>query len=136
MSESNVQLAQVGFEAAMRGDFDAIEELLDPSVKWHGGDPSAHGACGNRDEALAFMRKARARGRIGELVEVIDAGEKVIVVMRPASPSGKLARLRANLSTFKDGKVIEMVAYETPEDALAAAGRHSPPQRPGAVSQR
>lgn len=118
MSPSNVEIARCGFEAVMRGDFDAIGELLDPQVKWHGGDPSAEGACGNREEALAFMRRARSRNPIGELVDVIDAGDRVVVVIRPA----RSAELRANLTTFRDGKVIEMVAYATPEDALAAAG--------------
>lgn len=102
----------------MRGDLDAIGELLDPYVKWHGGDSSAEGACRNREEALAFMRRALSRNPMGELVDVIDAGERVVVVIRPHEQ----AELRANLTTFRDGKVIEMVAYETPEDALAAAG--------------
>ncbi len=41
--------------------------------------------------------------------------------MRPpgALQSGK-SELRANLATFRDGKVVQMVAYETPEGALAA----------------
>jgi hypothetical protein len=30
--------------------------------------------------------------------------------------------LRANLTTFRDGKAVEMVHYVNPEDALAAAG--------------
>lgn len=102
----------------MRGDLDAIGELLDPEVKWHGGDPSAEGACRNREEALAFMRRARNRNPIGELVDVIDAGDRVVVVIRPA----RGAKLRANLTTFRDGKVIEMISYATPEDAFAAAG--------------
>jgi ketosteroid isomerase-like protein len=118
MSQSNVDIARRGFEAVMRGDLDAIGELLDPEVKWHGGDPSAEGACHNRDEALAFMRRARARNPMGELVDVIDAGERVVVVIRPHEQ----AEPRANLTTFRDGKVIEMVAFESPEDALTAAG--------------
>jgi hypothetical protein len=59
---------------------------------------------------------------MGELVEVIDAGEQVVVVIRPASQ----AQLTANLTTFRDGKVVEMVSYETPEDALTAAGIPTP----------
>jgi ketosteroid isomerase-like protein len=118
MSQPNVEIARRGFEAVMRGDLDVIGELLDPEVKWHGGDPSAEGACGNREEALAFMRRARSRNPLGELVDVIDAGDRVVVVIRPAHG----AKLRANLTTFRDGKVIEMVAYANPEDALTAAG--------------
>ena len=107
----------------MRGDLDTIGELLDPDVKWHGGDASAEGACRNREQALQFMRRARSRNPMGELVDVIDAGEQVVVVMRPASQ----AKLTANLTTFRDGKVIEMVSYETPEDALTAAGISTAP---------
>jgi ketosteroid isomerase-like protein len=118
MAQSNVELARRGYEAALRGDLDAIRELLHPDVRWHGGDPEAAGACHNREEALAFMRRARSRNPMGELVDVIDAGDSVVVVIRPH----ERAELRANLSTFREGKVIEMVSYETPEDALAAAG--------------
>jgi hypothetical protein len=56
MTESNVELARRGFEAALSGDLDAIREFLDPEVKWHGGDPSAAGACHNREQALESMR--------------------------------------------------------------------------------
>jgi ketosteroid isomerase-like protein len=121
MSESNVELARRGYEAALRGDLDVIGELLDPDVMWHGGDPTAEGSCHNREEALEFMRQARARRGVGELVDVIDAGDRVVVIMRPPSVAGEPAALSANLTTFRDGKVIEMVHYPEPDDALAAA---------------
>lgn len=120
MSPSHVELARSGFEAAARGDFAAIGELLDPNVKWHGGDPDSDTGCHNRGEALEFMRQAHRRGAIGELVDVIDAGDRVVVVMQPPAAEGEEPELRANLTTFRGGKVVEMVAYETPEEALAA----------------
>jgi ketosteroid isomerase-like protein len=122
MTETNVELARQGFEAALCGDLDAIREFLDPDVKWHGGDPSAAGACRNGEQALEFMRQARSRSRIGELVDVVDAGDKVVVIMRPPSQDGKEAALSANLTTFRNGKAVEMVHYPKPEDAIAAAG--------------
>jgi ketosteroid isomerase-like protein len=122
MTETNGELARRGFDAALRGDVDAIRELLDADVKWHGGDASAPGACLSREQALEFMRQARSRRRVGELVDVVDAGDKVVVIMRPPSEEGEQAALRANLTTFRDGKVIEMVHYPDPQDALAAAG--------------
>ena len=121
MSQSNADLARRGYEAAMRGDLEFIGGLLDPDVVWHGGDPNDVGACRDREEALQFMRQAFARGGVGELVDVIDAGDRVVVIMRPPSPVGKPAALIANLSTFRGGKVIEMVHYPDPDDALAAA---------------
>jgi ketosteroid isomerase-like protein len=68
MTETNVELARRGYEAALRGDLEAIREMLDPDVKWHGGDPSPPSACQNREQALHFMGEARSRQGIGELV--------------------------------------------------------------------
>ncbi len=85
MSAHYVELARGGYEAALRGDLEVIGELLDPAVQWHGGDPTDPGSCHNREEALEFMRQAFARGGVGELVEVVDAGDSVVVIMRPPS---------------------------------------------------
>ena len=113
MAESNVELARRGFAAVLRGDLDAIRALLDPDVKWHGGDPTAVGSCQNRDQALAFMRIAAERAPDVELVDVVDAGDKVVVILGPEP--------RANVTTFRDGKVVEMVHYADVDEALAAA---------------
>jgi ketosteroid isomerase-like protein len=121
MGQGNVELARRGYEAVLRGDFDAISDLLDPEVKWHAGDPFAEGACRNREQALQFMRRAGRRGP-GELVDVIDAGEKVVVIMRPNLDETGPAATSANVTTFRDGRVVEMVHYPDPRDALAAAG--------------
>jgi len=123
VAETNVESARLGFEAALRGDLDAIGELLDPNVKWHGGDPSAPGACRNRDEALAFMRHSKViRGGRFELVDVVGVGDRVAVIMRPPSERDEPAPLVANLTTFRDGRVVEIVHYPNADDALAAVG--------------
>jgi len=121
MPESNAEIARRGYEAIARGDVDAIVDLLHPEVKWHGGDPSAPGACRDRNEALQFMASRTVPRGVGELVEIVDAGEQVVVIMRPLSTTSD-ASLVANLTTFRDGKVIEMVHYPGPDDAQAAAG--------------
>ncbi|HEY7891736.1 MAG TPA: hypothetical protein VIC05_05955 [Solirubrobacteraceae bacterium] len=54
------------------------------------------------------------RGAVGELVEVIDAGENLILILK---------------LPFRDGRVVGMVAYETPQAALAAAHPGQPPRR-------
>jgi ketosteroid isomerase-like protein len=121
VAESNADRVRQGFAAAVRGDLDAIAALLDPDVKWHGGDPEAEGACRNRAEALDVMRAGLVRLPAVELIDVIDAGDKVVVIMRPAASSGQRAAPVANLTTFRDGKVVEMVHYPNPDDAIAAA---------------
>jgi ketosteroid isomerase-like protein len=104
-----------------RGDFEAVGELLDPDVKWHGGDPNAEYACHNRKQALQFMLQARARQPQAEVVEMIEAGDKVVVILQRIDDDGE-PELVANLTTFRDGKVVEMVHYQNPADARAAAG--------------
>lgn len=122
MVQSNVELARRGYEAALRGDLDTVREFLHPDVRWHGGDPEAAGTCRNREQALEFMRRARSRRGVGELVDIVDAGEKVVVIIRPPASGDEPAALSANLTTFRDGKAIEMVHYPNPKDALVAAG--------------
>jgi ketosteroid isomerase-like protein len=113
-----MELARNGYAAIARGDLDAVAELLAPDVRWHGGDPDAQGACRNREQALAFVRN-RAQARMGELVDVIDAGDSVVVVMQPAAQGGETPPRRANVTSFRDGQVVEMIAFESPEAALA-----------------
>jgi ketosteroid isomerase-like protein len=124
MSETNVDLARRGYESIMRGDLDAIRDLLDPNVRWHAGDPDGDFACKNRDQALQWMRRARARrgSAPAELIEIVDAGDSVVVIMKPTPEGDELATTVANVTTFRGGKVVEMVHYDDPADARAAAG--------------
>jgi len=119
---TNVELARRAFEAVLRGDLDLVRDLLDPDIRWHGGDPEAPGACRNRSQALAFIGRARERVRDVELLDVVGAGDKVVVIMGAPAPDGEPAWTAANLSTFRDGKVVEIVHYPDARDALAAAG--------------
>jgi ketosteroid isomerase-like protein len=123
--ESNVELVRAGFAAVERGDYDVIAGLLAPDVKWHGGDPAA--GCQSRDETLAFIRGAMSRTR-ARLVDVIEAGpDRVVVVLAPPGEPGRPEPpRRANVTTLRDGRVVEMVAYETPADACAAVGLPPP----------
>lgn len=118
MSEDLVALARRGFDAVRRGDFETVREFLDPDVKWHGGSPAD--GCQNRNQVLTWMRRSD-RDPIVELVDVIGAGDKVVVIMRRTDDDGE-PELVANLTTFRNGKVVEMVHYEDPDDARRAAG--------------
>lgn len=120
MSTGNEDIARRGYEAALRGDLEAVREFLDPEVRWHGGDPTAPGSCRNRDEALRFMARAVGGGNLAELVDVRGAGDKVVVILRPRPSPGEEPRLTANVTTFRDGRVVEMVHYADVNGALAA----------------
>jgi ketosteroid isomerase-like protein len=123
VSSDNVELVRRGYEAVMRGDLDAIGDILDPDVSWHGGDPTAEYACHNRQQALAVMSQnwMRRGAPPGEVVELLDGGDKVVVIIRRTADDGG-PELVANLTTFRNGKVVEMVHYPNPDDARAAAG--------------
>ncbi len=122
MSMTNAELARRGWEAALRGDLDVVAGMLDPQVNWHGGDPAAPGACHNRDQAVAFMGQRRAGRPLPELVQVRDAGDKVVVILRRRATEGGQPQLVANLTSFRHGKAVEKTHYEDPADAFAAAG--------------
>jgi ketosteroid isomerase-like protein len=124
---TNVELARRAFEGVLRGDLDLVRELLDRDVKWHGGDPDAPGACRSRRQALAFIERARARVGDVEVLNVVGAGDKVVVIMGARAPDGAPAWTAANVSTFRDGKVVEIVHYPDPQDALAAVGAAARP---------
>lgn len=125
MTVSDVQLARRAWAAFARGDIAAASSVLDRDVRWEAvGDPDAEGACHNREEAVAFIRRSLAEGVSAELLDVHDAGDKLVAVIHahappegelPPEPHGELLRVR-------DGKVIEMVVYPTVDEALAAAG--------------
>jgi ketosteroid isomerase-like protein len=121
MSSENVERARRGYEAMKRGDLTEVRGLLDAHVKWHAGDPIAQGACRSREQALAFMRRPE-RGDPGELIDVLDAGDRIVAILQPPPLGGAPAPMRAQITTFRDGKVIEMVGYRTVEAALAEAG--------------
>jgi hypothetical protein len=46
----------------------------------------------------------------------------VVVILRRPADGDEPSELIANLTTFRDGKVIEMVHYPDPGDAFAATG--------------
>jgi len=125
VTQGDVELLRHAWEAFARGDIEAATDALDPHVRWYGaGDPDGEGACHNREDAEAFIRRALAEGLTAELLDVRDAGDRLVAVVhthappeweRPPQPHGELI-------TVRDGKVIEMVVYPTVQDALAAAG--------------
>ncbi|HWD70835.1 MAG TPA: nuclear transport factor 2 family protein [Solirubrobacteraceae bacterium] len=121
---SNADIAREGFAAIARGDFDAVSDFLDPDVKWHGGNPAD--GCQNRGQALAWIRGRPQRtggATVPELVDVVEAGNRVVVVMQPhPSHDDPQPQRTANLTSFRDGKVVEMVHYDDAADALAALG--------------
>ena len=125
MTLTDVDVVRSAWDAYSRGDVTAAAAVLNPDVRWYGADePDGDGACHNRDEATAFLRRALAEGLTAELLDLRDAGDRLVAVIHTHAPPGweRSPEPHGEIITVRDGKVVEMVVYPTVEDALAAAG--------------
>lgn len=114
-----------GYEAAARGDLDAIASMLSPDVRWHAAGDD-HGGCQNRDQTVTWMREGLGRGVRVDLLEAraLD-GDRVLALLQRKVPVGdrdEQPPRHGQIVTFRDGLITEMVAYPSAEEALAAAG--------------
>ena len=124
MADRNVELAR----GASRRQCVALSL---PSVNsstatsnWHGGEPNGPGSC--RDHALRFVSGSEViRGGRFELVEVVGAGDNLVVIMRPPAHGAGPAAPVASLATCRDDRVIEIVHCPDAREALAAAARRT-----------
>ncbi len=121
----DIELVRGAWAAFARGDLEAATAVLDPEVCWHGADAAdSEGSCHNRDDALAFIRRAMADGMSAEPIEFLDAGDRVVVILQAHTPPewGDQRQPHGELVTVRDRKVTEMVVYPTVDEALLAAG--------------
>ena len=126
MSEDSLELVRRGYEAAERGDLDAIAAMLSPDVRWHGaGDDE--GGCQSRKQTLTWMRRSLGRGARVDLLEARRlTGDRVLVLLGRREPTeadgaGGPAPPHGQIVHFRDGLITDMVVYPTADEALAAA---------------
>jgi ketosteroid isomerase-like protein len=125
MTATDMRRLREAWDAFSRGDVDAVAGVLDPDVRWYGaGNPDAEGACHNRDEAMAFIRRSVADGVRAVLLDLRDAGPRLVAIIQGHNPPewNQPREPHGEVITARDGKVTEMVVYPTVDDALAAAG--------------
>ncbi len=125
MASRDVELLRRAWDAFARADVEAAVQAFDPEVRWYGaGDPDGEGACHDREEAEAFIRRALADGLTADLLDIRDAGDRLVAIVHTHAPPEweRSPEPHGELVTVRAGKVIEMVVYPTVEDALGAAG--------------
>jgi ketosteroid isomerase-like protein len=122
MSEQAMALARRGFEAWRRGDFHAIEAMLDPSVEWGWFEPGEWD-CHDRDDVMRVLRERFEQGFAEGELEFLSGGpDSVVVVAHPAAVQGpEWPEETATVIEFRHGKVTSTRDYRTREEALAAA---------------
>ena len=136
MSQENVEVVRRGVEAFARGAWDESIEWMDPAVQWRD-TPNLPGAqlYRGREGVLAQWRSTREvfDDFTVDIDQFIDAGDQVVVFMR-TSGRGRASGLQVSreivqVCTVRDGRVIEIVGYEDPAEALRAVGLSEEPAR-------
>lgn len=113
-----MELAKRGFDAWKEGDFDTIESLLAPQVRWNWYEPGEWD-CNNREDVMGTIRERYKQGFVRGELEFVDGGDDIIVIARPREIAGPdWPEETATVMTFHDGKVTVMQDYRTKQEAL------------------
>jgi ketosteroid isomerase-like protein len=129
MSRESVERVRESYEFVDRThepDFD----LLHPDIEWHTrADLPDTGTHRGHDRVAKLMAEwfDGAFDKVGiELEELIDAGDRVVVVLRlrgrVRGSSQEVEMPETHVVTMRDGKVTEIHEYQTKAEALASVG--------------
>jgi ketosteroid isomerase-like protein len=133
MSRENVEIVRRVFDAAARHDAATVLALYDPEVEWDN----------SRLPETSLLGRRVTRGHEGlrslfrewyeawesfedDCEELIDAGQHVISVVtrrgRGRASGAETTARRGGVWTLREGKIVRVVWFPSPEDALEAAG--------------
>jgi ketosteroid isomerase-like protein len=125
MSQANVEIVRLAYEAFARGDLEGAAAVLHPDVKYDWIDPGP-GDCHNAEEVMQLAQARMAEGFVGEPREIIDAGDNVVIVVANPDPQrygaapGETAA--TTVLTLREGRIVAMQDYRSRADALTAVG--------------
>jgi hypothetical protein len=97
-----------------------LYELLDPDVMWYSADVNSNYTCNNKEDAIACIERNLAAGLTGRF-EVIGERDDFVVVRPVLDPPSEIGAM-CQLLRFRDGLIVEMRDFESPEGALRYAG--------------
>jgi uncharacterized protein len=129
MSQENVELVRLGYEAFNRGDLDGLLDLCAPDVEWQ--DPVAidTSAVTGKDAVRAFFETVMEPWEElrREPEEIIDLGEDRVLVLFHTAARGKESGIEVDaragdLLTIRDGLLLRWMAYPDRAAALEAVG--------------
>jgi ketosteroid isomerase-like protein len=130
MSRGDVEFLRQGYEALARGDLETFTEL---SRERLGPDFEFHHVWDGRvfrgfEGTMEWISDARETwdDYSQELEEIVEAGDRVVVVIRLSARGGEsgvpVAQELAVVWRFEGDKAVEARSYTSREEALRAAG--------------
>jgi ketosteroid isomerase-like protein len=124
VSGKPMAIARQGFEAWRRGDFDALEQMLDPAVEWRWFEPGDWD-CHDRKQVMRTLRQRYEHGFAKGELDFREAGDNsVIVVSHPSEIGGpEWPAETATVIRFRGDRVVSMQDYRTEADARAATAQ-------------
>lgn len=96
-----------------------LYELLDPDVMWYSSDVDSNCTCNDRDDVIACIQRNVEVGLSGRFEVLRERGDDVIV--RPVFEPQFEPRF-CQLLRFRDGLIVEMRDFVSPEAAYRYAG--------------
>jgi ketosteroid isomerase-like protein len=129
MATGNAALVRSGFDAFLRGDWQALSDVMDPRVEWLWYEPGDWD-CHDRKKVLATLFERQREGVVTGLNAVVEVDERVFVevtgprLLERGLPGGQACMV----VTVRDGRIVRMQDYRNRAAALAGAGL---PPEPG-----
>jgi ketosteroid isomerase-like protein len=128
MSQENVEITRLGYEAANRGDIDGLLDLCAPDIEWQDVVPDARFVQG-KDGVRAYFETVWEPWEeiCREPEEVIDLGGDQVLVLYHMTGRGKGSGIEIDLRggdllTIREGRLVRWMAYPDRAQALEAAG--------------
>jgi ketosteroid isomerase-like protein len=131
MSQENVEIVRRVTEAFAAGDMETVFEWVAPEVEWDFSNAQTwveEPVYRGYDGILQFFRKWTEEWEDYrfEFDEVIDAGDKAVVVVRDEGTSKsariKLERRHAEVWTLRENRVVRIEPFDHKHQALEAVG--------------
>ena len=130
MSNQNVDVIRVAYDAYSRGDVSAMLRLVDPELEWTYLDPAVEDpepeVCHGRVELELALRRQAEHGLKVELEEVAGRGDQVMVVVR--IPGIDAFRVRKaddhnyTVLTVRDRRIVALRDCRDRSEARTVAG--------------
>src|SRR5918994_233616 len=128
MSQENVEIVRRVYDAGNRNDWDAAFRDAHPEFEatfQRGPNAGTHRGR-ERVQAVLLDQRAAFDVWIMEPLELRESGEHVVAIvrsrLRPKGSSAEFELRNGHIWTIRDGTILSLVGFPSPEEALAAAG--------------